>query len=50
MRGNYFEENKVVPSIFMQFRSRNHMNKLDSLTPQDVYKIHMYLGVTKRPE
>ena len=36
MRGNDFEENKVVPSIFMQLWSRNHVNKLDRLTPQAV--------------
>ena len=37
MREKGFEENKVVPSIFKQFWSRNHLNKLDQLTPQDIY-------------
>ena len=36
MRGNNFEENKVIPSIFMQIWSRSHLNKLDWLAPQDV--------------
>ena len=38
MRGNDFEENKVVPLIFKQFwiRSNLHLSKLDWLTPQDV--------------
>ena len=37
MRGNDLEETKVVPLIFKQFWSRSHLNKLDRLTPQDVY-------------
>ena len=36
MRGNDFEENKVVLLIFKQFCSRSHLNKLDRLTPQDI--------------
>ena len=35
MRGNDFEENKVVSLIFKQFWSP--LSKLDRLTPQDVY-------------
>ena len=42
MRGNDFEENKVIPLIFKQFWSRSHLSKLDRLTPQDVY----YMGTT----
>ena len=37
MTGNNFKEKKVVPLIFTQFWSRSHLNKLDRLTPQDVY-------------
>ena len=37
MRGNNFKEKKVVPLIFTQFWIRSHLNKLDRLTPQDVY-------------
>ena len=37
MTGNNFKEKKVVPLIFTQFWSRSHLNKLDQLTPQDVY-------------
>ena len=40
MRGNDFEENKVIPLIFKQFWSRSHVSKLDRLTPQDVYHVH----------
>ena len=39
MRGNDFEENKVVLLIFTKFWCRSHLNKLDRLTPQDVYCI-----------
>ena len=37
MTGNNFKEKKAVPFIFTQFWSRSHLNKLDRLTPQDVY-------------
>ena len=46
MRGNDFEVNKVVPLIFKQFWSRSDLNKLDWLTPQDVYYI-VYLLYTR---
>ena len=39
MRGNNFKEKKVVPLIFTQFWIRSHLNKLDRLTPQDVYYV-----------
>ena len=39
MIGNNFEENKVIPSNFMPFWRSFNMNKLDQLTPQDVYKL-----------
>ena len=42
MTGNNFKEKKVVSLIFMQFWSRSHLNKLDRLTPQDVYWIISY--------
>ena len=29
---------RVIPSIFMKFLSRNDLDKLDQLTPQDVYQ------------
>ena len=39
-QNNDFEKkNKVVPSKFMKFQSRKNLNKLDWLTPQDVYYI-----------
>ena len=37
MRGNNIKEKKVVPLIFTQFWIRSHLNKLNLLTPQDVY-------------
>ena len=37
MRGNNFKEKKVVPLTFPQFWVTSHLNKLDWLTPQDVY-------------
>ena len=40
MRGINFKEKKVVPLIFMQF-CHCHLNKLDRLTPQDVYYLLM---------
>ena len=43
MRRNDFVKNKVQPSIFMNLWSRNHLNKLDWLTPQDLYYIVSYL-------
>ena len=43
MRWNDFEENKVVPLISKQFLNRSHLNKLDRLTPQDVYYLHTYI-------
>ena len=36
MRGNDFEENKVIPLIFKQFWSSSHLSKLDWLIPQDI--------------
>ena len=45
MRGTYFEESKVVSLVFKQFWSRSHLNKLDWLTPQDVY----YTCSTEKP-
>ena len=39
MRGNNFKEKKVIPLIFTQFWIRSHLNKLDRLTPQDVYSV-----------
>ena len=35
MRGKNFKEKNIVPLIFTQFWIRNHLNKLDWLTPQD---------------
>ena len=37
MRGNNFKEKKVVPLIFTHYWIRSHLNKLDRLTPKDVY-------------
>ena len=37
MSGNSFKEKKVIPLIFTLFWIRSHLNKLDCLTPQDVY-------------
>ena len=34
---------KVAPSIFMQFWSRSHFDKLDWMTPQDIYYILVYI-------
>ena len=42
MRGNNFKEKKVVPLIFTLFWIRSHLNKLDRLTPQDVYYLCIY--------
>ena len=39
MTGNNFKEKKAISLIFMQIWSRSHLNKLDWLTPQDVYYI-----------
>ena len=33
----YLWKNKVQPSIFMNLWSRNHLNKFDWLTPQELY-------------
>ena len=35
-RGDKENKNNVVPLIFMKFWSRNNLDKLDRLTPQDV--------------
>ena len=40
MRGKEFEENKIISSIFMQFWSKNDLNKLNQLTSQDIYIQH----------
>ena len=42
-RGNQKIKIKVIPSIFMKFWSRNNLDKLDRLTPQDVYKVLQHL-------
>ena len=42
MKGNDFEENKVVSLIFEQFWSRSHLSKLDQLTLKKVYKVPSY--------
>ena len=34
---------KVVPSIFTQFWSRSHFDKLDWMTSQDIYYILVYI-------
>ena len=39
MRGDVLDKSNVLLSIFMKFGSRNHLNKLDLLTPQDIYSI-----------
>ena len=45
MRGHDFEKNKVVPLIFKQFYSRSHLNKLDRLTPKDIYYLPKYVFI-----
>ena len=37
MRGNNIKEKKVVSLIFTTFWIRSYLNKLDWLTPQDIY-------------
>ena len=37
MRRNNFKEKKGIPLLFKQFWIRSYLNKLDRLTPQDVY-------------
>ena len=49
MTGNTFEQKKIVPLIFTQFWSRSHLNKLDRLTPQDVYFIWIYFQTCSFP-
>ena len=44
MQENNSVKNKVPPSICMKFWSRNNLDKLDWLTPQDLYEIHKLVG------
>ena len=39
MRWNNFKEKWGAPLIFKKFWIRSHLNKLDRLTPQDVYSV-----------
>ena len=50
MRGNDFEENKVIPLSFKQFLNRSHLNKLDRLTTQDVYCVVFAVVVYNLPK
>ena len=43
MEGNNFKK-KVVPLIFTQFWIISHLNKLDRLTPQDIYRATLFMS------
>ena len=38
-QNNYFENNKVIPSKFIKCLVFSNLNKLDCLTPQDIFYI-----------
>ena len=42
-RGDKRNKTKVFPSILMKFWSRNNLNQLDWLTPQDIYCVVCYI-------
>ena len=48
MLGHDFDKNKVLLSIFMKLSGRNHLNKLDWLTPQ-VHLVVYYRSLKSFP-